>query len=89
MEFKIGQNVKINDLENERFVECEIVGKFEINPKMELKEIEEVLSVNGVALVYPYARSIISMLTTLDSDRAIVIPTINTQIFKDRPSDKE
>lgn len=49
-------NVTLEDLENNRFIECEVIGEFSINIDTEVSKIEEVLSVNGVALVYPYVR---------------------------------
>jgi len=75
-------NVTLKDLENERFIECEVLGEFSVNKDLDESKIEEVLSVNGVALVYPYVRTIISMVSSLDSENAIVIPTINTKVFE-------
>lgn len=75
-------NVTLEDLEKKRFIECEVIGEFSVNIEGDTSTIEEVLAVNGVALVYPYVRTIISMVSTLDSDNAIVIPTINTKVFE-------
>ncbi|WP_273753008.1 protein-export chaperone SecB [Leuconostoc mesenteroides] len=36
------------------------------------------LVINGTAILFPYIRSMISMLTSLDNENAILIPTINT-----------
>lgn len=54
----------------------EISGYFEINCDKE--EAEKYVIQNGTAIMYPYARSIISMITSLDNENTIVIPTINT-----------
>ncbi len=54
----------------------EISGYFDINCGKE--EADTYLIQNGTAILYPYARSIISMITSLDNENTIVIPTINT-----------
>ncbi|EIP8075184.1 protein-export chaperone SecB [Enterococcus faecalis] len=41
------------------------------------EEILNFLGLNGSAILLPYVRAIVSMLTTLDSNQAIVLPTIN------------
>ena len=61
----------------------EISGHFELSKSLETEEIDDFLSVNGTAILFPYVRSIISIISTLDSNDAIILPTINTQIFRD------
>lgn len=61
----------------------EISGHFELSESLETEEIDDFLSVNGTAILFPYVRSIISIISTLDSNDAIILPTINTQIFRD------
>ncbi|WNN76754.1 protein-export chaperone SecB [Lysinibacillus capsici] len=70
--------VKLNNKENEVFILTEIDSYFEVNNLDTLEEIKEALLVNGTAIVYPYIRSIISMISSLDAGNAIVLPTINT-----------
>lgn len=53
-------------------------GYFEISNELENSKIATALAVNGVAILFPYARSVISMMSTLDSSEVIVLPTINT-----------
>ena len=71
---------EIIDSENDRTIRIEIYGEFEILKEMDEDEIKSVLKVNGVAILYPYSRSLISFLTSIDSDSAILLPTINTSI---------
>lgn len=71
---------EIIDSENDRTISIEIYGEFEILKEMDEDEIKSVLKVNGVAILYPYSRSLISFLTSIDSDSAILLPTINTSI---------
>lgn len=70
--------VQLNNKEREIYILTEIDSYFEINNLGSIEEIKNVLLVNGTAIVYPYIRSIISMITSLDSGNAIVLPTINT-----------
>ena len=41
------------------------------------EKIELYLAQNGSAMLFPYVRSIISVLTTLDGPSAVVLPTVN------------
>lgn len=61
----------------------EVIGDFEINNINDLETIRDFLAVNGTAIVYPYVRSIVSMVSSLDSENAIILPTINTSNFAD------
>ncbi|MDM5145384.1 hypothetical protein ICE98_02518 [Lactococcus lactis] len=77
-DFKNGYIVVSVTLETEDFsVEIVVEAEFDIN--VEGKEnIEKFLVVNGTAIVFPYIRSMVSMLTSLDSGKAFILPTINT-----------
>ncbi|MFT8633423.1 MAG: protein-export chaperone SecB [Liquorilactobacillus ghanensis] len=58
----------------------EIDGIFEISNELYSDEAKmvNVLYVNGTAMLYPYVRAIISMITGLDSTTTVLLPTINT-----------
>ncbi|EQA3617427.1 hypothetical protein ACX1RF_002027 [Listeria monocytogenes] len=71
-------HISVVDNENNREINLEILGKFIINGELSKHEASLYLGTNGVAILYPYARSIISFISTLDSENAIVLPTINT-----------
>lgn len=73
---------KVYDLDKQRVVECEVHGQFEIMKEMSEKEIQEHVSSSGMGILYPYLRSIISIITTLDSTQSILIPTINPHIYE-------
>ena len=50
------------------------------------ENIERFLVINGTAIVFPYLRSTISMVSSLDSEDVIVLPTINTTtLFNSKP----
>ena len=62
-------------------IDIEVDGFFKINEITDPDKISEYLVVNGTAILFPYVRSMISMLSSLDSDKAIILPTINTTNF--------
>ncbi|WP_429966842.1 hypothetical protein [Enterococcus sp. AZ058] len=59
-------------------IKLSVSGYFELNEDYSEEEVERALVVNGTAIVFPYIRSMISMLSSLDSESAIILPTINT-----------
>ena len=50
---------------------------FTLTTKLERNEITDFLGLNGVALLLPYARSIISMVSVLDGKDALLMPTVD------------
>lgn len=69
------------DLEERRMASIEITGYFEINPEMDIENTRRFLQVNGTAILFPYIRTIVSFITSLDNEKAIILPTINTTDF--------
>lgn len=55
----------------------ELWGYFTLTTKLERNEITDYLGLNGVALLLPYARSIISMVSVLDGKDALLVPTVD------------
>lgn len=55
----------------------ELWGYFTLTTKLERNEITDYLGLNGVALLLPYARSIISMVSVLDGKDALLMPTVD------------
>ena len=55
----------------------ELCGYFTLTTKLERNEITDYLGLNGVALLLPYARSIISMVSVLDGKDALLMPTVD------------
>lgn len=63
-----------------RVVTTKVTALFELSSSLtSIDEISHALIVNGTAIVFPYVRSLISMITGLDSSQTILLPTINTQ----------
>lgn len=66
--------------ENSLGVEITLNGFFKINEIARDDEaaLVNMLYVNGTAIIFPYVRSILSMITGLDSNSTVLLPTINT-----------
>ena len=54
-----------------------LAGQFDLQDGVADKDIHVFLGQNGSAMLYPYVRSIISMVTSLDDNRVQVLPTLN------------
>lgn len=72
--------VKLNVKEKYIFLKLSAFFNIGENFKTESQkeQIEKALVVNGTAIVFPYLRSTISMVSSLDSEDIIILPTINT-----------
>lgn len=75
---KIEITVKVSDPLNSRTIGVKIRGYFIVNIDLDIDQIKLYLSQNGIAMLYPYVRSIISMVSSLDAETSILLPTINT-----------
>lgn len=65
-----------------RKVKVTVSGYFLIS---ETENFEEFLIVNGSAIIFPYVRSILSMVSSFDSETALLIPTVNIlEIMKNK-----
>ena len=73
----------IIDEENLRVAEIEVTGYFDINPEVSEEDIEGYLVQNGTAILFPYMRATVSFITSLDNEKAVILPTINTTNFND------
>ena len=73
------------DEELNRSIVMEITGVFKINEK---EDAEKHLSVNGSAMLFPYLRTFISIVSSLDNPNSLVLPTVNTNNFEVKKSDK-
>ena len=67
------------DIKNKRMVKAVVLGFFGLG---DIEDKEQILAVNGTA--------ILSTVTSQDNLSAIILPTVNTNIFsKNKPSNKE
>lgn len=83
---KVTISAEYTDVDSIKMVCATINGYFEINAET---DGENFLATNGVAILFPYLRSAISMISTLDSDDAIVIPTFNVLSLLDNYEEKQ
>jgi preprotein translocase subunit SecB len=64
------------DIEN-RIMTIRCVGDFKIDNAKELKDIPDFFYINSVAILFPYVRAYISLVTTQANVRGIILPTYN------------
>ncbi|MBL1225355.1 protein-export chaperone SecB [Enterococcus sp. BWR-S5] len=70
-------SVTLNE-KDERHFFLQLAGFFVVtSEEVDQEQAKELLALNGTTILMPYARSIISMITSLDSPRALVMPTVN------------
>ena len=60
-----------------RKLELEMIGMFSIREDVSLDDAKKYLATNGSAMLYPYVRTTISILVSLDAPENIVMPSIN------------
>ncbi|HHQ3745458.1 TPA: hypothetical protein ACSPT8_001670 [Streptococcus pneumoniae] len=65
-----------------------VIGYFEINID---ENITDILYVNGTAILYHYLRSIVSIVSAIDSSEAMLLPTIDVLelLDKSQPFEEE
>lgn len=83
MESKEGILVQTISLynEDEFYICAEVQAMFDLDDSLSEKEVKQYLSVNGSAMLYPYIRTIFSMVTALDNSRNVVLPSLNFSEF--------
>lgn len=61
----------------DRKINLELEGYFELNDGFDKESKELFLKVNAPQILYPYARMIISQMSSFDSEKNIVLPILN------------
>ena len=72
--------VKTFEKEEKRKLELSVAGFFMFS-NINDDEKSKVLAINGTAILYPYVRAIASVVTSQDTNPAIILPTVNTLNF--------
>lgn len=87
---KLGMQVDLKGEENKSFLTLEIDGYFDIDESLfkdekggnrDEIEFSKIFTLNGTAILYPYLRSTVSMITSLDNSNSIILPTLNLRSF--------
>ena len=86
---KVELSIHVLESNENRKLEISLVGFFTFSNVDDDKKTE-ILAINGPAILYPYIRSVASMVTSQDSSPAIILPTVNTiNFFKNKTSNEE
>lgn len=76
---KVTLETLVPDNKEKRQISVRISGYYKVNEVFgqdRLEVLKELISVNGTAILLPYLRSIVSMVSTLDGN-SIILPTLN------------
>lgn len=77
-EIEVFQGIKIDPFDNFEYeVEVLLKGKFSININLDLEEKKKFIMQNTSAIMFPYIRSLISVITSQADGKTITLPTIN------------
>ncbi|CDI61392.1 protein-export chaperone SecB [Lactobacillus helveticus] len=77
---KLGQvtiTVNFNDESKNSHGILVVTGQFDLEDNLTEDQLHIFLGQNGAAILYPYVRSILSMITALDDNRVKILPTLN------------
>lgn len=86
---KVELSIHVLESNENRKLEISLVGFFTFSNVDDDKKTQ-ILAINGTAILYPYIRSVASMVTSQDSSSAIILPTVNTiNFFKNKTSNEE
>lgn len=78
--YKVSMNIEIYT--NLSKIELVLDGFFMIPQELEEENKKYFLEVSAPAIIYPYARTLISNITAFDADETILLPVINFAGFK-------
>ncbi len=83
-EYKVALSIEIKSLNNSFELQVTIVGIFEIKSDSISEELKNsVISKNTVAILFPYLRTQITLLTAQPDLKPIVLPAININALLD------
>ena len=72
------EGVKIEATEESPYyIECIIAGQFEVNPGAQSEEKIKMFESNAAAILFPYLRALISVITAQNPNTRVILPPIN------------
>lgn len=69
--------VNVATITNTHDITMSLEGYFEFDPTVERFTRDRFLTSNAPAILYPYCRSFISMISSFDSESAVILPVID------------
>lgn len=73
----VHQNVTVVNKEANVSIVIEITGFFVNESSLSKEKFKEYLVRNGSAMLYPYVRSVVSLISSLDSSKNVVLHSLN------------
>lgn len=88
---KLTLEIKLVSPESDAYLSLEVEGYFDLNDslfidydtneKREISEVQRIFLQNGTSIMYPYLRSIVTVITSLDDESGIILPVIDLRKF--------
>jgi preprotein translocase subunit SecB len=75
--------VNISDTNKNISIEIEAIGYFEFKNKIQKDSLPAYFTVNAPALLFPYIRAYISLISSLSGTDPIILPTLNLTSLKE------
>lgn len=74
----VRQEVIVYNTESRRKLQVDLIASFKIiDTSLSEDEINSLLARNGSAMLYPYVRTIVSIISSLDSPKVVNLPSLN------------
>ncbi len=77
LSYKLVMNLVV--ISEKHKINMTLEGFFKFNSRLDDEMIEQFFNVNARMILYPYCRTIISSITSLDSPNSVLLPIINFQ----------
>lgn len=77
LSYKLVMNLVV--ISEKHKINMTLEGFFKLNSRLDDEMIEQFFNVNARMILYPYCRTIISSITSLDSPNSVLLPIINFQ----------
>lgn len=69
--------VSDKDDSKEPYIKVSCRAKYQFREKLRISDIPEYFYANSIAILFPYVRAYISLLTTQAGQKAVILPTFN------------
>lgn len=73
----------LTNLNKKEIISVRCIADFEFEEITKFEDIPDFFYINSIAILFPYVRSYISIITTQSNTRGIILPTYNLSSLKD------
>lgn len=81
--FELSFNVSVFNPDTEPFVNMQCKATFQFYKVTEITEIPDFFYANSIAILFPYVRAYLSLVTTQANVPGVILPTLNLSYLED------